>query len=776
MVETAPVLIWISGSNSLPDFFNSGWLNFTGRTLEQEQGDGWAEGVHPEDLQRCEEIYNRAFHAREEFKVEYRLKRHDGVYRWILDNGVPRYDTDGTFAGFIGSCVDIDDLIERQREMSELVAKNQRLEQEVSGRIKALSDSESSLRSLVMTAHYPLMILRGREWIIEIANQPLVNLWDKTIEGVTGYPLMTILPEIEDQPFPRYLRQVYDTGIGFGDEEQVFYYNSPTGPATKYVSYYYDPLRNEQGEVCGIIVAADDITEKVLSRQLLEKSYEEQQALNEEFASLNEELATTVEELSSSNDELAHSEERFRSLIRQAPVGICIIRASDLMIQEINDSYLELVGKRREDMEHKTIWEAVAEAAEGYAPVMQSVIDTGIAFVAKEHLLVLVRNGVPENVYIDFVYEPVINSLGIVTTIMVVGIEITDKVLARQSIEDVEERIRLAVQAAQIGTFDYSYVDDLMISSDRFKEIFGLENGQSRQSFLEVMHPEDRHLSTQAHIDAKETGKMHYEARLVLPNGGLRWIRVQANAYFDGDGKPVRLLGTVVDFTNQKILQQQKDDFLSIASHELKTPLTTLKASLQLLDRIKNNPVSPMLPKLIEQSGRSMSKISELVDDLLNVSRMNEGQIQLSKKKFTLFHMLNESCNDIRIAEDYKLVFEGDDQLAVVADEQRIDQVVVNFVNNAVKYAPNSKLIVLGVAKDGDYAKVYVRDNGPGIPEDKLPYIFDRYYRAEETDFHISGLGLGLYISADIIKRHSGEIGVTSELGVGSTFWFTLPI
>ena len=776
IVETAPVLIWISGSNSLPDFFNSGWLNFTGRTLEQEQGNGWAKGVHPDDFQRCQEIYENSFKLREEFKMEYRLRRHDGVYRWILDNGVPRYNTDGTFAGFIGSCVDIDDLIERQREMTELVAKNQRLEQEVSGRIKALSDSESSLRSLVMTAHYPLMILRGREWIIEIANQPLVNLWDKTIEGVTGHPLMTILPEIEDQPFPGYLRQVYDTGVGFGDEEQVFYYNSPTGPATKYVSYYYDPLRNEEGEVCGIIVAADDITEKVLSRQLLEKSYEEQQALNEEFASLNEELATTIEELSSSHDELAHSEERFRSLIRQAPVGICTIRASDLMVQEINDSYLELVGKRREEMENKTIWEAVAEAAEGYAPVMQSVIDTGIAFVAKEHLLVLVRNGVPENVYVDFVYEPVINSMGVVTTIMVVGIEITDKVIARQSIEDVEERNRLAVQAAQIGTFDYSYADDLMISSDRCKEIFGLEHGQSRQSFLDVMHPEDLHLSNKAHLEAQETGKMNYEARIILPNGGLRWIRIQANAYLDGDGKPVRLLGTVVDFTNQKILQQQKDDFLSIASHELKTPLTSLKASLQLLDRIKNNPVSPMLPKLIEQSGRSMSKINELVDDLLNVSRMNEGQVQLSKKKFTLFHMLNESCHDIRIAEDYKLVFEGDDQLEVLADEQRIDQVVVNFVNNAVKYAPNSKVIVLGVAKEGDYAKVSVRDNGPGIPEDKLPNIFDRYYRAEDTDFHISGLGLGLYISADIIKRHGGEIGVTSELGVGSTFWFTLPI
>lgn len=229
------------------------------------------------------------------------------------------------------------------------------------------------------------------------------------------------------------------------------------------------------------------------------------------------------------------------------------------------------------------------------------------------------------------------------------------------------------------------------------------------------------------------------------------------------------------DITQRKTDEQRKDDFLSIASHELKTPVTTLKGSLQLLDRYKGHLEHPIVPKLIDQANVSVMKIINLMDDLLNTTRTNEGQLHLNKTKFVLVEMLNQCCHHVRIEGKHQLVLQGDQQLQVFADEARIDQVVVNLVNNAAKYAANSTEIYLIVEDLGDKARVSVKDAGPGIPEDKLPHLFERYYRADYSGIQYSGLGLGLYISAEIVKRHGGEIGVTSQLGLGSTFWFTLP-
>ena len=119
VADSAPVLIWMAGVDKLCTFFNKPWLTFTGRSLEQELGNGWAEGVHPDDLQRCLKIYTEAFDARKAFVMQYQLRRYDGEYRWISDQGVARYDSNGKFSGYIGSCVDITDLINKDRALRE---------------------------------------------------------------------------------------------------------------------------------------------------------------------------------------------------------------------------------------------------------------------------------------------------------------------------------------------------------------------------------------------------------------------------------------------------------------------------------------------------------------------------------------------------------------------------------------------------------------------------------------------------------------------------------
>ncbi len=633
--------------------------------------------------------------------------------------------------------------------------------------------------------------------IIQTANEAMLRVWGKD-KSVIGETLEDALPELRGQPFAAMFRKVWHEGITISGTDTRADLIVDGALQTFYFDFEYRAVKNEQGQTYCILHTATDITERYLSRQReqalteeltatneeLTASNEELRAANEELAALNEELIVTTEELGQSqdrlqemNNNLKQSESRFRNLVQQAPVGICVIRAGDLTVDEVNDAYLELVGKKREEFAHRTIWEAVPEAAEAYAPIMNQVIKTGVPFVANEHELHLVRKGVTEQVFVNFVYEPVKQSDGLVSEILVVGIEITEQVIARRLIQDAEERSRLAVDAAEIGTFDLDIPTSAMLTSQRFNHIFGFDRHVAREVFAAAIHPEDLKIRDRAFDEAIASGKLIYEARVLHADQSVHWIRVQGKVYYNEQKQPMRILGTVLDITELKRLQQQKDDFISIASHELKTPITSLRASIQLMNRMKDMPAAEgRIAKLIEQADKSMQKVIILIDELLNVSRMNEGQLQLSKTQFTLSHLLNQCCQHVRMGGNYNLIFQGDENLTVYADEHRIDQVVVNFINNAVKYAPGSKDIYLTVERQGNMARIAVKDTGPGIDPEKQAHLFNRYYRADYTDYQTSGLGLGLYISSEIIKKHGGNIGVESEPGKGSSFWFTLPL
>lgn len=656
--------------------------------------------------------------------------------------------------------------------------------------------TDKQLIDVLCMGHHPMAVHVSEDAVIQAANDAMINVWGKD-RGVIGKSLEDALPELKGQPFIDMFKRVWNEGVTFSGTDTPANLIINGELQTFYFDFEYKPIKDPAGKTYAILHTATDVTERYRSRfreqQLIEEltatneeltaSNEEVRASNEELAAINEELQAITEELrlseeflQNANNDLSASEARFRQLIKQAPVGICLIGAEDLMVQEVNDAYLHLVGRSRDVFENHTIWEIVPEAAQTYAPIMNGVIETGNAFNAREHRVTLTREGTDEEVFINFVYDPIYGLDEKVVAILVIAIEVTDMVIARQKIEQAEQRSRLAVDAAGIGIFDIDLETGVALVAGKFNEIFDLETVPNQDSIETLIHIDDRQIRANAHAEALRTGHLFYEARLSAENNAARWIRAQGKVLYNNTNKAERILGTVLDITAYKELQQQKDDFISIASHELKTPITSLKASLQLMDRIKDKPEQTMIPKLIMQSRKSVERVSILVEDLLNVSRLQQSDIRLNKSNFILSQLVNAVANPISITAKHKIMITGDLELQVHADEHRIDQVLTNFLNNAVKYAPQSETIEVDIATADNAVTVSITDHGPGIPLEKQQHLFDRYYRVDQSGHQGSGLGLGLYICEEIVTRHGGSIGVTSQEGEGSTFWFKLPL
>ncbi|NEU07404.1 PAS domain-containing sensor histidine kinase [Flavihumibacter sp. R14] len=603
-----------------------------------------------------------------------------------------------------------------------------------------MQPDENVFRSIVDASPFPVYLCTGDQMIIAVANQATLKAWGRD-SSVIGKPFSEALPELETQPFRKLLEEVYTTGETYYSRNDRADLLIDGRLQTYYFKFTYQAMRNSEQDITGVLCFATDVTELERARQEVEQS----QAM-------------------------------LYNMVKQAPVGICIIKSADLTVELVNDTFLELVGKTRPEVDLQHIWDAVPEAAEVYSPIMAETVSSGKPFHAVEHEIPLVRNGVDETVYIDFVYEPVRDYDGSINAVLVLAIDVSDKVMARRSIEDAEEWARLAIEAAEIGTFELDIATNGMRASSRFYHIFGFEQPVTRKVLQDAIHEDDRSSRIAALREAFDTGKLFYEARVTWNDNSVHWIKVEGRVTSDNAGNPVKILGTVLDITQFRHLQQQKDDFISVASHELKTPLTSMKSSMQVLSRIlKADTPSSTALSFMDKANTSLAKMQHLVESLLNVSRMTADQMHLHKTHFKAADLVNECCEHLRAAGNYDLILTGDTGLEFYGDKDRLDQVLVNFVNNAVKYAVHSRKIVIHLSADAGTVKLSVRDFGNGIPAEKLPHLFERYYRVDSNGAQYSGLGLGLYISADIIKRHGGKIGVISKPGEGSTFWFTLP-
>ncbi len=726
---------------------------------------------------------------------------------------------------------------------------------------------------------------------------------------------------------------------------------------------------------------------------------------------------------------LKHQEEMLHNTFMQAPVGIGIFKGPAYIVDLINPPLCEIYGKTMEEMVGRNIFDVLSHAkGMGFESLLDNVRLTGEPFKGSGLTVPLVRNGVLETVYVDFVYEPYREHDGTISGVIAIATEVTEQVNAKHKIAEAEERARLAVDAVGLGTYDLNLLTGEMFTTKQFANIFGFDEPVSRRKYVTVFDPDDLEQREQAHKDALISGNLFYEARVIWKDKSIRWVRVEGKVTYKDD-KPVRILGTLlditeqrlakeeqrklitlvdnsvdlmsilnlqgvnsyinqagkdllgfstdeevqttpianlhlpedleiverevlptvmkegkwsgtlnvrhlhtgevfpvfnnciriddpvsgdpiavgavmrdlrpelaakqaladseqllrnitsaaptalwmsdeegrvtynnqtwldwtgrtfdenlgwgwlesvhpddrnkvkekilaelatkhfyevefrlnhsdgnihwcitngqpqyrsngtftgyigacVDITEQKHLQQQKDDFIGIASHELKTPVTSIKAYTQVLEKMLRKRGETKEAEMISRMDGQINRLTSLIGDLLDVTKINSGKLQFNDREFQFIPMVKELVEDLqRTTDKHTLIEEYEGDGIVFGDKERIGQVISNLVTNAIKYSPTSEKIIVHTSLKDNEIKLCITDFGIGISPDKLDRVFEQFYRVSGNMQHtFPGLGLGLYISSEIIKREGGRIWVNSSEGNGSTFCFALPL
>lgn len=341
--------------------------------------------------------------------------------------------------------------------------------------------------------------------------------------------------------------------------------------------------------------------------------------------------------------------------------------------------------------------------------------------------------------------------------------------------------------------------DDAIISKDlngiitswnlSAAKMFGYTSEEAIGKHISLIIPKDR-LHEEAEIirNIKEGNKIdHIETIRVRKDGTEINISLTVSPIKNRYGKVVGASKIARDITERARIELQKqlytkrlqelntskDEFMAMASHELKTPLTVIKASLEVLE---NRMKADSNLSLLHTSVRQTNKLSKLIEDLLDVSKIQAGKMVLNKSHFNLDELINDVITHLLpLSHQHNLVYNRSEKpVALFADRNRIEQVLVNILSNAIKYSPGGGDIVINTVQEEDVVTVSISDNGIGIPQEDLKDIFLRFHRVGGLPNTFSGSGIGLYVASEIIEKHGGKIWAESTLGKGSTFYFQL--
>ncbi len=595
---------------------------------------------------------------------------------------------------------------------------------------------------------------------------------------------------------PEQLMQVEDA------QRDIRFQDNPLVTGSPDIRFYAGmPLLDEDGYALGSLCVIDQkpkilseaqqkalkiVARQVIDKLLLRRNNRKLMIANNDLTESNRKLKAAEESLRNAVSDLRESKDKIQNILDIVGEGISITDSEGL-ITYTNGRNQEIFQMDEQSMLGLSIT----------APVWHNRKPDGSRLHCDEHpvtlalktgkpvldfvILIIDQNGHPK--YLRMNAMPIKDGSGKVDGAIGSFADITESYLLQERLKESENSLKSAISSANLGTWQMNIDSAVLEASGRMKELYGFYPDEPMSFEAAVAQiPESHRQEVIAIMNASNTKDERYEFEYPVTgyhDKKLRWLRTTVQTFKNpGDTAVSYLSGTIADITERKLDEQRRTDFIGMVSHELRNPLTAINLYIQLLSRSAKSSGDTGLEDKISKIDSQVKRMESLINGFLDAARMGEGKIQLEKSKFDiadLIRMAQEECQ--ATINSHRVNFEPLELMHVEADRSKVEQVLTNFINNAVKYSPaNTDINVTCHRKDG-HVHIYVQDNGMGIPAKDQPYIFDRFYRVESDAMkNKKGFGMGLYICKEIIERHNGQIGVSSTEGDGSTFWFTLPI
>jgi PAS domain S-box-containing protein len=343
-----------------------------------------------------------------------------------------------------------------------------------------------------------------------------------------------------------------------------------------------------------------------------------------------------------------------------------------------------------------------------------------------------------------------------------------------------ENNLSRLVDTNVVGIAFWTIDGKITDANDLFLRMFGYKREEMRDGHLcwELLIREDQHCSDQemgASVQQFVTAIAPIESEYLRKDNSRIPVLVSGAFLDEAQSEGVAL---VLDLSEHKTLEQRKDTFINMASHELKTPLTTLKGSIQLLERkLSRQGLTEHLAAL-SRIERQVNRLNQLVSAMLDVSQIQAGKLEYARELIAIDDLLRDVVGAIQqTTKRHTILLHGSTGKEIEGDHEHIEQVFLNLLGNALKYSPEANIVDVYLGIEKEQVIVCVRDYGVGIPEEEQQHIFERFYRSREDKKQgFSGLGIGLHIAQEIVERHCGTITVESEEGKGTAFKVKLPL